>query len=119
MERLNMLDGVWIPSTARVGANHLPPQFLASTYLSINGSHYAVQVGEVVDRGILSLDPDRRAMDVIGVEGPNRGRTFQAIYALEEDQLTVCYALSGDARPTDFDTCHDPNLYLISYIRER
>lgn len=114
------LEGVWIPHTARLGANELPPQFLASTYLSIVGDRYSVQIGAATDNGILRLNPmsSPNAMDVIGVEGPNRGRIFLAIYALEEDHLTVCYALCGDNRPTQFDTHTDPNLYLISYIRE-
>ena len=54
-----------------------------------------------------------------GVKGPNKGKTFPAIYELAGDTLRVCYDLSGKKRPTEFKTKADTKLYLVTYKRKK
>ena len=58
-------------------------------------------------------------MDIKGTEGPNKGKTFLAIYELKDDKLTICYDLSGEARPTEFKTKPDTKLFLVTYERKK
>ena len=58
-------------------------------------------------------------MDITGTEGPNKGKTFQAIYELDGDTLKVCYDLSGKGRPTEFKTAEGTQLFLVIYTREK
>jgi uncharacterized protein (TIGR03067 family) len=58
-------------------------------------------------------------MDITGNEGPNKGKTFLAIYELKGDTLRICYDLSGQARPTEFKTKKDTRLFLVTYQREK
>jgi uncharacterized protein (TIGR03067 family) len=58
-------------------------------------------------------------MDIIGTEGPNKGKTILAVYELSGDTLKVCYALEGPTRPTDFTTRGDAKRFLVTYQREK
>jgi len=58
-------------------------------------------------------------MEVIGGEGPNKGKTFPCIYELDGKSLRICHDLSGRKRPTEFKTRKDTELYLITYQREK
>jgi uncharacterized protein (TIGR03067 family) len=57
-------------------------------------------------------------MTVTGTEGPNKGKTFPAIYEIEGDTLRICYDLSGEKRPTKFETVAGTKLYLVTYKKE-
>ena len=57
-------------------------------------------------------------MDVIGTDGPNKGKTFLAIYELEGDMLRICYDLAGKTRPTAFATEQGTKLFLVRYRRK-
>ena len=58
-------------------------------------------------------------MIIVGIDGPNKGRTFPAIYELTEDTLRICYDLSGAKRPTDFKAPAGTKLYLVTYLRKQ
>ena len=56
-------------------------------------------------------------MDIHGQKGPNAGRTIRAIYALEDDQLIVCYQLGTGERPDGFETPKGSQVLLVRYQR--
>jgi uncharacterized protein (TIGR03067 family) len=56
-------------------------------------------------------------MDILGTEGPNKGKTFLAIYELTGDSLKICYDLEGKTRPTEFRTNPGTQLFLVLYKR--
>ncbi len=47
--------------------------------------------------------------------GPNKGKTFLAIYKLDGDKLVICYDLTGKARPKEFKTEPKSMLFLVTY----
>jgi uncharacterized protein (TIGR03067 family) len=57
-------------------------------------------------------------MDILGKEGVNSGKHFTAIYKLENDQLTICYNLSGDAYPAAFDTKGQPKYFMCVFKKQ-
>jgi hypothetical protein len=57
-------------------------------------------------------------MDIVGTEGPNKGKTFPAIYELEGDTLRICYALEGTKRPTEFKVTGEKVL-LVTYKKTK
>ncbi len=59
------------------------------------------------------------ALDVIGTEGPNKGKTIPAIFDLAGDTLKICYDLSGQARPTEFKSSPGTQQFLATYQREK
>src|SRR5262249_32432085 len=95
------LDGTWLPATAERAGKPCPDEVRKSMKLVIKDDTYTVTVGETVDKGTAKVKPTAKPkeLDITGTDGPNKGKTFLAIYELDGDTLRVCYDLSGKARP--------------------
>ncbi len=115
------LRGTWKPVTAELGGKPFPDGVLKTMKLVVAEGKYTVTVGEQTDEGTVKLDAAQkpRAMDIVGTKGPNQGKMIPAIYEVTGDTLRVCYDLSGKARPTEFKTKADTQLFLIEYKREK
>jgi uncharacterized protein (TIGR03067 family) len=115
------MQGTWKPVTAELAEKPFPDEVLKIMKLVVADGKYAVTVGEQVDEGTLKLDPTKspRAMDIMGTKGPNQGKTMLAIYELKDTTLRICYDLSGKARPKEFKTQADTQLFLVEYMRQK
>ena len=89
--------------------------------LVIKGDTYTVMVGDVVDKGTTKRDASKtpKTIDIVGTEGPNKGKTILGIYELNGDTLRVCYDLSGKGRPAEFKTTNEPLHLLLVYQRAK
>lgn len=58
-------------------------------------------------------------MDIKGVKGPNKGKTFLAIFERKGETLKVCYDLEGKQRPSEFATKEGTLLFLVTYKQEK
>lgn len=118
--KINM-DGTWIPTSAEIAGKKFPEDILKTMKLTVKEAKYTVVVGKVMDEGTLKHDLTAKPMtvDIVGTEGPNKGKTILAIFELDGDTLKVCYDLSGKARPTAFETKADSQLFLVTYKREK
>jgi uncharacterized protein (TIGR03067 family) len=115
------MDGTWLPSTAELGGQAFPEEVRKSIRLVIKEGKYTVTLGKQEDHGTCKLDAiaKPKALDVTGTEGPNKGKTILAIYERDGDKLTVCYDLSGKARPKEFATKQGTQLFLVTYMRQK
>jgi uncharacterized protein (TIGR03067 family) len=115
------IQGTWLPTAAELGGEKFPDEVRKTIKLVIKDDKYTVTVGSVTDQGTLKFDPSAKpkAMDITGTEGPNKGKTFPAIYELSGDTLRICYDLSGKAHPTEFKTKAGTQLFLVTYQREK
>src|SRR5262249_22345279 len=115
------IQGTWMASTAELGGKPLPEEARKSIRVTLKDGTYTLTAGKGPDRGTVKLGPAAkpRAMDVTGTEGPNKGKTFLAIYELEADTLKVCYDLSGKGRPSKFETKEGTRLFLVTYKRAK
>lgn len=115
------LNGTWLPSTAELGGKMFPDEVRKTIKLVVDGDKYTVTVGKAVDQGIVKLNPAAKPkeIDITGTDGPNKGRTFLAIYERDGETLRVCYDLSGQSRPTEFKTSEGTQLFLVTYTREK
>lgn len=61
-------------------------------------------------------------MTIKSTEGPNKGKTFPAIYEMgrngDTDTLRICYDLSGKAFPAGFNSPKGSMHYLVGYRRQ-
>src|SRR5262249_60436894 len=96
----DMLQGTWLPSAAELGGKPFPDEVRKTMKLVLKDDKYTVTVGKEVDQGTVKLMPSAtpKAMDITGTEGPNKGKTFLAIYERKGDTLRICYDLSGKKR---------------------
>ena len=116
------LQGTWLPSAAELATQKMSEEMLKTMRLTIKGDQYEVQVGKQTDRGTVKFDPAQKpkTMDIMGTEGPNKGRKLLAIYEINGDTLRVCYALAGDKRPTAFTSRGGTTpLFLVTYKRQK
>ena len=116
-------DGVWKPIAAVMGGVRLPDEAVKAITLTIAGEKYQVTVeGEdSSDKGTCTVDktttPHR--MTIKSEEGPNKGKTFLAIYEMKDEvSMRVCYDLSGKEFPTEFKATPGTKLYLAGYRRQ-
>ena len=116
------LEGAWLPVAAYVAGEVLPVTELRIARLLIKEAGYQIldHQQHVVDRGEVRLDAaSAAAMDLVGLEGPNAGRTLLAIYELSNDLLSICYDMEGGAeRPRSMQPEEDQVLLLITYARD-
>jgi len=115
------IQGSWLASAAEIGGKPFPDEVRKSIKLTLKDGKYTVTLGNSRDQGTIKLDPSAKpkALDITGTDGPNKGRTILAIYALNGDTLTICYDLSGKSRPTEFKTTEGSQLLLVTYQREK
>jgi uncharacterized protein (TIGR03067 family) len=113
------IQGTWVPISAELGTEKLPEEALKDMKLTLTDGKYSVEFGKMLDKGTFTLDPGKKpaSMDIEGTEGPNKGKTFPAIYELSGDSLKVCYDLAGKARPTEFKTMPKTMTFLVVYKR--
>jgi uncharacterized protein (TIGR03067 family) len=114
------MQGSWTALKAELAGKPMPPAFLKSIALKLDGGKYEVNVGGKLDRGTYTLDQttNPKSMTLRGTEGPNEGKTFLCIYKIDADTLEVCYDLSGTKTPTAFSTAGS-DLYLATYARKK
>ena len=114
------LQGTWLPAAAELAGGNFPDEVRKSMKLVVQDDTYTVTVGNAVDRGTVKLNPAAtpKEMDITGTDGPNKGRTFQAIYERDGETLLVCYDLGGKTRPTEFKTKEGTQLFLVTYKRD-
>ena len=92
----------------------MPAGFFENQKLIINDSTYTL-IAESVDKGIIKYQGYK--LDIYGIDGVNSGKHFMAIYKLENEELTVCYNLSGDSYPQSFET-NDKPMFFLSVFRK-
>jgi uncharacterized protein (TIGR03067 family) len=113
-----MLEGIWQLTEGVMGGKAFPPEVTKAIKLELSPGKYVVPA-EPKDEGTVKYLPNTSpsAMEITGTAGPNKGKTFPAIYELKGDTLTVCYDLSGKARPTEFASKTGTLLFLAKYTR--
>lgn len=120
-EDAKALQGKWVPTKAELAGQPMADDVLKTITLKLDDGKYEVHVGDKPDKGTYTLDSTTqpRGMSITGTDGPNRDKTFPAIYELKGDTLRICYDLSGKQRPTEFKTAAGTKLYLVTYSREK
>lgn len=114
---VKMLEGTWQLVTGELAGMKFPEEVAKGIRLTLTADRYVVATPDGDDEGTVQLMPDKmpKALDVSGTKGPNKGKTFLAIYEVQGESLTVCYDLEGTTRPTEFKTKPKTKLFLATY----
>jgi len=112
-------NGVWKPVEVELAGTKFPEAVFGKWRLELGKGKYALPGAESPDSGTYTVDESKKpkTMDIVGADGPNKGKTFPCIYELDGDTLRVCYDLSGKERPKEFKTAKGTKLYLVTYKR--
>lgn len=115
------LEGVWSPVDFRFAGKAGVPETIKNFKLAITATGYSLNTGKEIDKGTLAIDTSKKpaTMDIVGTEGPNKGKTILAIWKLDGGKLTICYALKDKERPTAFESTPENGWLLASYEKAR
>jgi uncharacterized protein (TIGR03067 family) len=113
------LAGTWKVDAATLNGDDAKAM-LKDAVLTIDEGKYKLQLG-TTDAGTLGIDPGKtpKQMTITGSEGPNKGKTFPAIYEVDGDTLKICYALNAKEPPKEFKSTADNKTLLVTYKREK
>jgi uncharacterized protein (TIGR03067 family) len=112
------IAGTWMPRLAELGGKEF--KFGQDFRLVVNGDRYELYgAPQGKDTGsLVFMGGDPRALDVVGGDGPSKGKRFPAIYRILADgSLEVCYDLDGKERPAAFVTLEGTQLFRVVYKR--
>lgn len=112
-----MLNGTWVPQSAEFSGQAIP---LPPTRWVIDGERYVMEAEEGRDEGRLVVDTLAwpHAVDVVGQQGPNAGKTLRAIFRVRGDLLQICYDVGESAaRPSVFVTVRGSMALTVRYRR--
>jgi uncharacterized protein (TIGR03067 family) len=115
------IQGTWKPARAELAGHALSEILTKQITLKLTDGAYTVTVRDSADRGTYKLDPSThpKSITITGTDGPNKDKTFPAIYELDGDTLKICYDLSGKETPKNFKTEPNTKLYLVVYERQK
>jgi len=115
------LEGTWVPSAAELGGKAFPDEVRKTIKLVVKGDDYTVTVGKQTDKGTAKVNAKAKVkeVDITGTDGPNKGKTYPAIFERDGDTLRICYDLSGKARPTEFKSAEGTQTFLVTYKLEK
>lgn len=118
---LKALAGVWIIEKAEIDGTDQTALFKDATLTIKEDGAYDVEFMGKHDKGITKVNPAKspREIDITGQEGPNKDKTFPAIYEVKDNTLKVCYGLDYKTRPAKFETAKDSQRLLITYKRKK
>jgi uncharacterized protein (TIGR03067 family) len=101
------LEGRWRVTRVEIDGEPLPPEDVRGMGLAFKGDRLVSERGgKKVEEGAYRVNPSAtpKTMDVDFAEGPNKGKTWPVLYALEGDTLRICGGQAGEGRPAGFET---------------
>jgi uncharacterized protein (TIGR03067 family) len=111
-------QAVWLEDDGRI----IPAAKVKKTTVTISGESYTLHQGDHAFSGVITrIDPSAKpaAIDFLRGRGLDRpGKSYRGIYLLEGDELSVCVAPPGKARPMEIDSRRGTGywLYLLRRV---
>ncbi|HYH65522.1 MAG TPA: TIGR03067 domain-containing protein [Urbifossiella sp.] len=120
-DELKGAAGKWTVTKATLGGKDFTKAFKGVELVLAADGAYTLTVGGESDKGTVKVDAAKtpKEMDIIGMEGPNAGKTFRTIYKHDGNAMTVCYELGDGPRPTAFESKAGTKVFLAVYKRAK
>jgi uncharacterized protein (TIGR03067 family) len=113
--------GTWEVSSMTIDGKEVPLPKEGRPRLTIHeDGSYTVKTGDKVEeKGLGKVTPGKTptVVDITASEGPNKGKTMQAIFEVKGDEMRVCWSEPGKERPTDFTAKEGSGRTLTIYKR--
>ena len=118
------IEGTWKVTALEADGMKAPPKVFEGGRWIFKGSELLFETPGEKSEGktAVKLDPGKtpKHIDLVGLEGPQKGKKLQGIYKFEKDRLVICLRDEGAAkkgRPTEFKTEADSGLGMITLER--
>lgn len=109
-------NGLWKVLKAEMEGSNITTYF-AYEEMEIADDCYQIRMkGVVKDSGDLIYYSGSNALDILGTEGPNKGKLFKCIYKIDTEKLVICYSQAD--RPLDYLATAENKFVLITWIKK-
>jgi len=101
---LKKFQGAWRLVRAEADGKKTPDEEVKKIRLTIQGNRFVLRRDDkVLSEGTFSLDDatNPKAIDETLTAGPRKGKTFLAIYEIDDVHHKICFAAAGKHRPKD------------------
>lgn len=117
---LNFLKGNWQPVFGEVDGDLQTGEEMGLLPLLIHGNYYTSSAPGIGDKGAFRIDPESEphCIDFRITSGANEGGVRLGIYSLKDNELSICYSLTGAKRPSQFSSRPNSGLVHIRYRKE-
>ena len=116
------LDGTWKFVSLKSDGAEAPEEVIQGWRWVIRDKVLTIP-GE--GKSSLEVDPSKtpKALDMTSLEGKSKGKSFQCIYKLEKDRLTICFPegkqdSQDKTRPKEFDGGKGRSLIILERIED-
>jgi uncharacterized protein (TIGR03067 family) len=119
---LAKFQGSWNLISAERDGKKTPQEEAKKITLTIQANQFVLRKDSVIiSEGSLTLDPTKtpKEIDESITTGPNKGKTFLAIYEIDDKHHKICFAAAGKERPTAFSSIPGSGQLLQVWKRER
>jgi uncharacterized protein (TIGR03067 family) len=115
---VKLLEGRWKVVELESDGNKAPVEALKDGAWIFKGDEISFNDPNAPGKSRFKVDPAKspKEIDIIGLDGPQKGKALQGIYRLVDGKLTICIrdlAAAAKGRPTEFVTKADSGLGLI------
>lgn len=117
---LASFNGTWVIADAVYDGNPVPAADLSGMVLVINDGKYEFESNETRAQGRFTVDFSRTParMTVVEEEGPNAGRTVEALTELTPTGWRAVYRFAGGGTPESLASSAGSGLFLARYERK-
>lgn len=119
---LALFQGKWALISAQRDGKKTPEEEVRKFKLAIQANKFVLyKDAEAISEGTFTLDPTKKPkqIDEMATAGPNKGKTFLAIYEVDEEHHKICFAAPGKDRPTAFSSEPGSGQLLQVWKREK
>jgi uncharacterized protein (TIGR03067 family) len=119
---LEMFQGKWVLASAERDGKKTPVEDVKKIKLTIQRNNFTLyRDSVVVSEGTMTLDATKKPkqLDEVATAGPNKGKVFQAIYEIDDEQHRICFAAPDKPRPTEFASTPGSGYLLQVWKREK
>jgi uncharacterized protein (TIGR03067 family) len=119
---LARFQGRWVLRSAERDGKQTPGEEVQKFRLTIHGDKFVLSKDTVVvSEGTFTLDPTKKPkeIDETATAGPSKGKTFLAVYEIDDEQHKICFAAPGKDRPTEFSSTPGSGRLLQVWKREK
>ena len=118
---LKRFEGTWVFESMVIQGQVISIAPFKSTKLVLQGNTFVMADANTTHKGTFEFDlaAKPKTIDLAFTDGPEAGKSIQAIYELTDDTYKVCLGLVPDKRPTEFASTPGSGLVLEVLRREK
>jgi uncharacterized protein (TIGR03067 family) len=114
-----LLQGSWRVVATEFDGRALSPDTLKERQIVFAGDKFKVVVSGDIKKMLTFTVDASKSPKHIDIVNPDKQETALGIFALEKDELKLCYGEPGDKRPTEFDSPAGKRIFLMTLKREK